>query len=78
MIGTNLKYSEQGALFSINKETDAPTIRSNNYLFFGRVDIVMEAAKGRGIVTSVVLQSDDLDEVFPNPLSEFMSFILNQ
>ncbi|SPJ83730.1 related to CRH1 - family of putative glycosidases might exert a common role in cell wall organization [Fusarium torulosum] len=63
MIGTNLKYSEQGALFSINKETDAPTIRSNNYLFFGRVDIVMEAAKGQGIVTSVVLQSDDLDEI---------------
>ncbi|KAH7238945.1 ice nucleation protein [Fusarium tricinctum] len=63
MIGTNLKYSEQGALFTINKETDAPTIRSNNYLFFGRVDIVMEAAKGQGIVTSVVLQSDDLDEI---------------
>ncbi|KAM0218238.1 hypothetical protein ACHAQI_001425 [Fusarium lateritium] len=63
MIGTNLKYSEQGALFAINKETDAPTIRSNNYLFFGRVDIVMEAAKGQGIVTSVVLQSDDLDEI---------------
>ncbi|KAM0247061.1 hypothetical protein ACHAP5_004341 [Fusarium lateritium] len=63
MIGTNLKYDEQGALFRINKESDAPTIRSNNYLFFGRVDVVMEAAKGRGIVTSVVLQSDDLDEV---------------
>lgn len=78
MIGTNLKYSEQGALFSINKETDAPTIRSNNYLFFGRVDIVMEAAKGQGIVTSVVLQSDDLDEVCQNTLPKFINIVLTQ
>ncbi|TVY72111.1 putative glycosidase crf1 [Fusarium oxysporum f. sp. cubense] len=63
MIGTELKYSDRGALFRINKESDAPTIRSNNYLFFGRVDVVVQAAKGQGIVTSAVLQSDDLDEV---------------
>ncbi|KAF5674559.1 CRH1-family glycosidase [Fusarium heterosporum] len=63
MIGTTLKYDEQGALFTINKETDAPTIRSNDYLFFGRVDVVLQAAKGNGVVTSIVLQSDDLDEI---------------
>lgn len=63
MIGTELKYSDRGALFRINKESDAPTIRSDNYLFFGRVDVVVQAAKGQGIVTSAVLQSDDLDEV---------------
>ncbi|KAM0241684.1 hypothetical protein ACHAPO_001375 [Fusarium lateritium] len=63
MIATEIKYSERGALFRINKETEAPTIRSDNYLFFGRVDVVVQAAKGQGIVTSAVLQSDDLDEV---------------
>ncbi|KAM0348928.1 hypothetical protein ACHAPU_003862 [Fusarium lateritium] len=63
MIGTNLKYDEQGSLFTINKESDAPTIRSNDYLFFGRVDVVLQAAKGNGVVTSIVLQSDDLDEI---------------
>jgi hypothetical protein len=63
MIATELKYNQQGALFRINKETEAPTIRSDNYLFFGRVDVVVQAAKGQGIVTSAVLQSDDLDEV---------------
>ncbi|KAF4994609.1 hypothetical protein FGRMN_5678 [Fusarium graminum] len=63
MIGTTLKYDEQGSLFTINKETDAPTIRSNDYLFFGRVDVVLQAAKGNGVVTSIVLQSDDLDEI---------------
>lgn len=63
MIATELQYKQQGALFRINKETEAPTIRSDNYLFFGRVDVVVQAAKGNGIVTSAVLQSDDLDEV---------------
>ncbi|KAF4447554.1 hypothetical protein F53441_8938 [Fusarium austroafricanum] len=63
MIGTELKYNNRGALFRINKETDAPTIRTDNYLFFGRVDVVVQAAKGKGVVTSAVLQSDDLDEV---------------
>ncbi|KAF4945483.1 hypothetical protein FSARC_14416 [Fusarium sarcochroum] len=63
MIGTNVKYDGEGALFRINKESDAPTFRSDNYLFFGRVDVVVQAAKGKGVVTSAVLQSDDLDEV---------------
>lgn len=30
---------------------------------FGRVDIKVKAAPGRGIVSSAVLQSDDLDEI---------------
>ncbi|KAF4471966.1 ice nucleation [Fusarium albosuccineum] len=63
MIGTNLKYDGKGALFAINKESDAPTIRTDNYIFFGRVDVVVQAAEGQGVVTSAVLQSDDLDEV---------------
>ncbi|KAJ4312615.1 hypothetical protein N0V84_009853 [Fusarium piperis] len=63
MIGTSLKYDGKGALFAINKESDAPTIRSDNYIFFGRVDVVVQAAQGQGVVTSAVFQSDDLDEI---------------
>ncbi|RSM14576.1 hypothetical protein CEP52_001298 [Fusarium oligoseptatum] len=63
MIGTSLKYDGKGALFVINKESDAPTIRTDNYIFFGRVDVVVQAAEGQGVVTSAVLQSDDLDEI---------------
>lgn len=44
-------------------ETDAPTLNSNDYIFFGHVDVVMKAAAGQGIVSSFVLESDDLDEV---------------
>ncbi|KAK3901106.1 glycoside hydrolase [Staphylotrichum tortipilum] len=62
--GTSLKYDNNlGAVFSISKETDAPTISSSKYIFFGQVDVTVRAARGRGIVTSFVLQSDDLDEI---------------
>lgn len=47
----------------MKKETEAPTITSTKYLFFGKVDVELTAAPGQGIVTSVVLQSDDRDEI---------------
>lgn len=63
-IGTTVKYDPSlGAVFSINKETDAPTFTSTGYIFFGRVDVVARASVGTGVVTSFVLQSDDLDEI---------------
>lgn len=52
-----------GATFTIAKSGDSPTITSNWYLMFGKVDIVMKAAPGTGIVSSLVMQSDDLDEI---------------
>ncbi|KAL2020428.1 hypothetical protein VTK56DRAFT_8471 [Thermocarpiscus australiensis] len=62
--GTTLTYDNGlGAVFSINKETDAPTITSNKYIFFGQVDVTVRASQGVGVVTSFVLQSDDLDEI---------------
>ncbi|KAI1748593.1 concanavalin A-like lectin/glucanase domain-containing protein [Xylaria castorea] len=61
--GTTLKYSSQGAAFTMEKETEAPTITSSKYIFFGKVDVQVIAAPGAGIVTSVVLQSDDRDEI---------------
>lgn len=61
--GTTLKYNGNGAVFSISTEKEAPTIRTGKYIFFGRIDVVVQAAAGAGIVTSAVLQSDDLDEI---------------
>ncbi|PHH60376.1 hypothetical protein CDD81_1814 [Ophiocordyceps australis] len=62
-VGTDIKHNGNGAEFSISQDSDAPTIRGNKYIFFGRVDVEAQAAPGRGIVTSVVLLSDDLDEI---------------
>ncbi|KAK1637038.1 concanavalin A-like lectin/glucanase domain-containing protein [Colletotrichum phormii] len=61
--GTAVKFEDGGALFAINKETDAPTMASKKYIFFGKIDVVLKASLGQGVVTSVVLQSDDLDEI---------------
>ncbi|KAJ5091502.1 hypothetical protein NUU61_006372 [Penicillium alfredii] len=52
-----------GAKFSIAKQGDAPTIESNFYIFFGYVEVKLRAANGTGIVSTVVLESDDLDEI---------------
>jgi beta-glucanase (GH16 family) len=61
--GTDLTYGANGAEFSIKAESNAPTVRTGKYIFFGRVDVEVQAADGQGIVTSFVLQSDDLDEI---------------
>lgn len=49
--------------FDITTEKMAPTLESNWYFFFGSVEVVMKASDGQGIVSSFVLESDDLDEV---------------
>ena len=59
----NLKYGTQGAEFTINRKGDAPTIQTNFYIFFGEVEVWMKAAPGQGVVSTIVLESDDLDEV---------------
>ncbi|KAI4157967.1 MAG: hypothetical protein LQ342_007861 [Letrouitia transgressa] len=58
-----VNYGDDGAEFTINAKGDAPTIQSKFYLFFGEVEVHLRAATGVGVVSSVVLESDDLDEV---------------
>ncbi len=41
----------------------APTISSPEYIFFGKLEVELQVAPGAGIVTSIVLQSDTLDEI---------------
>ncbi|KFY62842.1 hypothetical protein V496_04366 [Pseudogymnoascus sp. VKM F-4515 (FW-2607)] len=61
--GTNLKYTGEGVEFDITTEKMAPTMESNWYFFFGSVEVVMKASDGQGIISSFVLESDDLDEI---------------
>jgi hypothetical protein len=58
-----LAYGAQGAEFTINKRRESPTIQSLWHIMFGSVSVVMKAATGTGVVSSIVLQSDDLDEI---------------
>ncbi|KAK7744144.1 transglycosylase [Cytospora paraplurivora] len=56
-------YGSDGVTFTITKEGDAPQLNSVFYIMFGKVEITLKSAPGTGIVTSVVMQSDDLDEI---------------
>lgn len=52
-----------GANFTVAKSKDSPTIVSKDYIMWGKFEVTMKAAPGAGIVSSLVLQSDDLDEI---------------
>lgn len=54
---------DNGAIMTITNDKHAPLIKTNKSLFFGKVEVVVKAAPGVGIVTSVVLESNDGDEL---------------
>lgn len=56
-------YDSNGVSFTVAKSGDAPQLTSKWYIMFGRVDVELKAAPGAGIVSSFILQSDDLDEI---------------
>ena len=61
--GGSPTYSDDGVYFTVSQGGDAPQLASVYYIMFGRVEVVMKAAPGAGIVSSLVLQSDTLDEI---------------
>lgn len=58
-----VKTGSDGAEFTVAKKGDAPTIQSKFYIFYGEVTVEMKASPGIGLVSSIVLESDDLDEI---------------
>lgn len=61
--GGTPKYDSAGVEFTVANPGDAPQLTSLFYIMFGRVEFTMKSAPGAGIVSSLVLQSDDLDEI---------------
>ncbi len=59
----NVNYDANGANFVLAQQGDSPTYVSNGYIFFGSVEWVMKSAAGQGIVSSLILLSDDLGEL---------------
>ncbi|KGO72791.1 Concanavalin A-like lectin/glucanase, subgroup [Penicillium italicum] len=55
--------TDLGAKFTVSEQGDAPTIESEFYIFFGHIDVNMKAANGTGIISTWILESDDLDEI---------------
>ena len=58
-----INYGDDGAEFTINAKGDSPTVKSRFYIFFGQLEIIMKAASGQGVVSSIVILSDALDEI---------------
>jgi LysM repeat protein len=52
-----------GANFTFAKRKDAPYIWTRFYILFGRIEVVLKAAPGAGIITGAVMMSDDADEI---------------
>jgi len=62
-VGSVTYDDTNGATFTVAKKGDGPLIQSGWYIMFGKVEFTIKAAPGTGIVSSAVLQSDDLDEI---------------
>ncbi|KAI0099863.1 concanavalin A-like lectin/glucanase domain-containing protein [Nemania sp. FL0031] len=61
---SNIDFDDtKGAVFTITESTNSATLASNFYFFFGRTEVLMKAAQGQGIISSIVWGSDTLDEV---------------
>ncbi|TVY28087.1 putative extracellular glycosidase [Lachnellula hyalina] len=56
-------YDSSGAHFTVAKSGDSPQLSSIFYIMFGKVELTMKSAPGAGIVSTLVLESDDLDEI---------------
>lgn len=63
-VAPSVKYdTTDGAAFTVSKRGEAPTIKTDFYIFYGKVEVTMKSAPGQGIISSIVLQSEDLDEI---------------
>jgi beta-glucanase (GH16 family) len=52
-----------GAGFKVSRQGESPTIRSMFYFFWGRTEVHMKAAKGTGVISSIMMLSDTEDEI---------------
>lgn len=59
-----LEVDDDGLAFTVaGADQSGPLIGTKRYLFFGRVEVELKISPGTGMVTSVVLESKDLDEI---------------
>ncbi|KAI1392628.1 glycoside hydrolase family 16 protein [Hypoxylon trugodes] len=64
MTAGTVDYSvDKGGAFTVAKKGESPTLNSNFYFFGGKTEVLLKAAPGTGIISSIVWSSDVLDEV---------------
>lgn len=58
-----IDFSDEGAQLTISSEGESITVETAFYIFWGSVELIFKAASGQGIISTLVLMSDDLDEI---------------
>lgn len=61
--GFKYDYKPDGLHLLVGKKGDAPTIAAKKFILGGKLECKLKIAPGKGIVSSLVFQSDDLDEI---------------
>lgn len=56
-------FDGQGARLGIYQRLDNPQLTSNEYILYGKVEADIRGSAATGIISSLYLQSDDLDEI---------------
>lgn len=60
---SEIYYGDDGLTLKLEKRFDNPSLVSDFYIMFGKIEVVLKSASGQGIISSFYLQSDDLDEI---------------
>ncbi|KAI5949045.1 hypothetical protein KGF57_004875 [Candida theae] len=58
-----INFKDDGMQLTIKNKFENPALTSNFYIMYGKVEAQIKGAFGSGIVSSIYLQSDDLDEI---------------
>ncbi len=58
-----VRFDEDGLTLTILDKFDNPALASSFYIMYGKIDVEIKGAPGKGIISSFYLQSDDLDEI---------------
>ena len=75
--GQLISFGNDGAELTILKHGDSVTIETSFYIFWGQVEMIFQAAAGQGIISTVTLLSDDLDEIDWEIMGGNSSFVEN-
>ncbi|KAK7540805.1 concanavalin A-like lectin/glucanase domain-containing protein [Phyllosticta citribraziliensis] len=60
---SGVAWTKDGAEFTVSKRGDRPTIELDSYIWYGRVDVEMQAAKGSDVLNAISIVSDTGDEI---------------
>lgn len=58
-----ISFTDAGLELPILKQGDSVTIETNFYILWGSVEVIFQAAKGQGIISTFNMLSDDEDEI---------------